>query len=107
MRAFQACRGWYDVAHDPTLWHVVDFSELSAYTTDAVVRRLVDQHRPVVTNVSLVGCEVIGNASLQSLAECGNLQDVNLAGAVGVTDEGVRELVKNCRTMLYLNLSCA
>jgi len=105
-RCAQTCRGWYDVVQDPTLWSAVNFSDLQAQTTDDVIGRLVAKYRPVVTNINLQGCNRVGQQACFALSECSNLQDVNLAGCTLVTDAAMKELVQNCRSLLYLNAAC-
>eukprot|EP00037_Helgoeca_nana_P027901 m.323767 g.323767 ORF g.323767 m.323767 type:complete len:822 (-) comp27627_c0_seq4:5995-8460(-) len=105
-RCARTCRSWYDVVQDPTLWSAVNFSSLQQYTSDSVLERLVSKFRPVVTNINLQGCTLVGQPTCFTLSECSNLQDVNLAGCLLITDSGMKELVQSCRSLLYLNVAC-
>lgn len=72
---------------------------------DDVIAQLVDRHRPIVTNVNLCGSIHVTAISCARLGDCCNLQDLNLAGCVGVTDGGVHDVLQGCPSLLALNLA--
>ena len=69
------------------------------------MEQIVDKHFSVITNINMLGCVGFTSQGCIRLAQCSNIQDLNLSGCKGIRDDGLKMIVRECQCLLYLNLS--
>ncbi|KAL3853207.1 hypothetical protein ACJMK2_016766 [Sinanodonta woodiana] len=104
-RCARVCRSWKIIAQASSLWCKLNFYKVRNSVTDKVVTKLLLKCRPYLMHLNMRGCQQLSEISFISLAQCRNLQDLNLSDCLGVNDETIKIVAKRCKILLYLNLS--
>ncbi|CAK8675999.1 unnamed protein product [Clavelina lepadiformis] len=104
-RCARVCRAWKVITGAPTLWSNLDFSKVRMSVNDKVVIKCLQKCRPYLVHLNLRQCYSVHWPTFKIIAECRNLQDLNLSECKGVNDEIMRTIAEGCPTLLYLNLS--
>jgi hypothetical protein len=78
---------------------------MGSVVTDQATSQIVDQHRAVMTNLNMISCTKLTSAGCLRIAECSNIQDLNLSGCSRVRDDGIKAIASGCQCLLYLNIS--
>ncbi|XP_007889087.2 dynein regulatory complex subunit 6 [Callorhinchus milii] len=101
----QVCQSWKVITQTSVLWNKMDFYPIKDWIKDNGVTYLLRQYRPYAIHLSLRSCTNLSWPSFKSVSECRNLQDLNLSGCAGLTDEYLAVILENCSSILFLNLS--
>eukprot|EP00039_Didymoeca_costata_P014117 m.224292 g.224292 ORF g.224292 m.224292 type:complete len:816 (+) comp15950_c0_seq2:367-2814(+) len=104
-RCAQVSRAWRDVSETPELWEFTDFSPVATRVNDDAVSHVVDRHGSVMTHIKLLACQRMSNVGCREVARCSNLQDLNLSNCRRIRDDGVKHILMNCKSLIFLNLA--
>nr|CAB3245077.1 F-box/LRR-repeat protein 13-like [Phallusia mammillata] len=104
-RCAQVCRAWKVITGAPSLWSHLNFGRVRNSVSDKSVIQCLQKCRPYLVHLNLRQCYSIHWPSFKAIAECANLQDLNLSECKAVNDEVMRTIAEGCPTLLYLNLS--
>jgi len=104
-RCSQVSRSWRLITTAPKLWSNLNFNRVKHKVTDNVVGQITCKSRPYLLHLNLRDCYVSSMNSFKTIAECKNLQDLNVSDCPYVVDESLKPILEGCSALLYLNLS--
>jgi len=99
------CNSWHAMLQDCSLFTELDLSN-SGYgeITDTLFLNILKRYRYFLYHVKLEGCRSLTSSALNQLAECKNLQDIDLADC-RINVAVMQNIGLSCPFVTYLNLS--
>ncbi|XP_039262916.1 F-box and leucine-rich repeat protein 13-like [Styela clava] len=104
-RCAKVCRAWKVITGAPSLWSHLNFSRIKNKVNDRAIIQCLQKSRPYLVHLNLRQCFAVHWPAFKAIAECRNLQDINISECKGVNDEIIRAIAEGCPVLLYLNLS--
>ncbi|XP_076877799.1 F-box and leucine-rich repeat protein 13 isoform X2 [Brachyhypopomus gauderio] len=105
LKCSRVCGAWKALAQTCSLWSRINISAERQRITDEAVVRILQKHRPFITQLNMSGCGTLHHASFRCISECKNLQDLNLSECTNINDDIMWIILEACPSLLTLNLS--
>ncbi|XP_077194195.1 F-box and leucine-rich repeat protein 13 isoform X2 [Paroedura picta] len=83
----------------------INFSEVKDKMWDGIGANILLKWRASVVHLNLHGCVTLQWLTFKSIAQCRNLQTLNVSKCQGLNDELMRLVSEGCPALLHLNLS--
>lgn len=100
------CRSWKEITQANLLWSRIDLANSDQYLISSkAISILIHKCRPFICHLNLRGCDFFLPRTLKMIADCKNLQDLNLSQCKAVADDVIKEISLGCSSLLYVNIS--
>nr|XP_060635563.1 F-box and leucine-rich repeat protein 13 [Anolis sagrei ordinatus] len=83
----------------------INFSAAKEVVKDNIAGNILLKWRTNVVHLNLRGCSTLQWHTFKNIAQCSNLQELNVSECQGLNDELMRLVSEGCPALLYLNLS--
>ncbi|XP_067324929.1 F-box and leucine-rich repeat protein 13 [Anolis sagrei] len=104
-RCTQVSRSWKAMIQTGAVWSHINFSAAKEVVKDNIAGNILLKWRTNVVHLNLRGCSTLQWHTFKNMAQCSNLQELNVSECQGLNDELMRLVSEGCPALLYLNLS--
>ncbi|XP_012226991.1 F-box/LRR-repeat protein 20 isoform X2 [Linepithema humile] len=107
-RCAQVSKAWNVLALDGSNWQRIDLFDFQRDVEGPVIENISRRCGGFLRQLSLKGCQSIGNNSMRTLAQsCPNIEELNLSQCKRISDATCAALSSHCSKLQRLNLdSC-